>query len=267
MSQRTRDRLTMTALRDLDPAGPTTGLSEEEHARADATFSRIVSAPDHPPRRIEPERPARLPRRLLVAAGLAGATGIATSALLLGGTAYGSWTPTPTPLEGSAATTAAVSCRIALDVPDHGERVLIAERRGDWTYVLLGDSHTETACLLPKGVGGKDPADYEGKFFGSYDSDVPAAPRVAQDRIVQTSYMSGRTDEGLVNWTEGYVGRDVVGVTLHTPTGLKVEASVAQGRYAAWWPAGEAKADNPEIADAPTVTVTLADGSTRKASG
>jgi hypothetical protein len=271
MSQHISERLTMTALRDLDPAGPAAALSEDERARADATFSRIVSAPDHPPLGVEPERPrgARLPRRILVAAGLACATGVATSALLHGGTAYGSWTPTPKPLEGKAATTAAASCRAALDVPDQGEQLLVAEQRGDWTYVLIGGSHTEAACLLPNDiVGHQDPADYEGKFFGQYDADAPPAPRVAPDRILETMNMSGSTDEGgLFNWSQGYVGRNVVGVTLHTPTGLEVEASVTRGRFAAWWPAGEAKADNPEFADAPTFTVTLADGSTRETPG
>jgi len=269
MSQRISDRLAMTALRDLDPAGPTVALSDDERARADATFSSIVSVPDHPPLRVEPERPrrVRLPRRLGIAAGLVGATGIATSAVLLGGNAYGSWTPTPKPLEGNTAATAAASCRTALDVPDHGEQVLIAERRGDWTYVLLGDSHREAACLLPNDIVGHDNADYQGKFFGTYDADSPRAPRVARDRIVETMHMSGRADEGLVDWSEGYVGRDVVSVTVHTPTGLRVEASVTRGRFAAWWPAGEAKADNPEFADAPTFTVTLADGSTRTTNG
>jgi len=147
-----------------------------------------------------------------------------------------------------------------VDADAHATR----RQRGDWTYVLVGRSHTEAACLLPNDIIGQDPADYEGKFFGSYDSDAPQAPRVAPDRIVQTMYMSGRTDEGLLNWTEGHVGRDVVGVTLHTPTGLTVQASVTRGRYAAWWPAGEAKADNPEFADAPTFSVTLANGSTHE---
>jgi hypothetical protein len=91
--------------------------------------------------------------------------------------------------------------------------------------------------------------------------------RLAPDRIVQTMYMSGRTDEGWLNWTECYVGHDVVAVTLHTPTGLKVQASVTSGRYAASWPAGEAKADNPESTDAPTFVVTLADGRRHQTTG
>jgi hypothetical protein len=268
MSQRVPDRLT-TALRDLDPAGRSVALSEEERARADATFSRIVSESVQHRLPAQPGRPrrVRLLRRVVVAAGLVGAAGVATATLLVGGTAFGSWTPTPVTLVGDAATTAAASCRVALDVPDRGERVILAERRGDWTYVLLAASHTEAACLLPNDVvGGQDHSDYEGKIFGNYDPDEPPAPRVARDRIRETMSMSGRTDEGMFNWSEGYVGRDVVGVTLHTPSGLKVQASVKRGRFAAWWPAGDVRGDNPETTDAPTFFVTLADGSTRRES-
>lgn len=269
MNRHDDDQLTMTALRDLDPAPAIFTLDEDERARADATFARIVSAPDQGLLPVEPEVPsrARLPRRLLVAVGLAAAAGVGTSAVLLGGTAYGSWTPTPRPLAGAAAAAAASSCRTALEVPDGGERLLIAEQRGQWTYVLIGGPRTQAACLLPNGLVGAEAGDYEGHFFGTYDADVPPAPQVAPDGLAETTTMSGATDEGLVNWSEGYVGRDVVGVTVHTPTGRRVEASVARGRFAAWWPAGEAKADNPEIAEASTITVTLADGSTRHITG
>lgn len=268
MSRRTSDQLTLAALHDLDPAGPSTDLDEDERARAEATFARVVSSPATEPPPVEPGSPrhTRLPR-LLAAAGLLGASGLAGSALLLGGTAYGSWTPTPTPLEGNAATIAADDCRAALDVPDRGEQVLIAEERGDWTFVLLGDPHTEAACVLPQDLVGQDHADFEGKFMGSYDPDTPAAPRVPPGSIDETTFMSGSMDEGLLNWCEGYVGRDVVGVTVHTATGMRVEASVGEGRFAAWWPAGEAKGDNPEIAEGHTFVVHLADGTSRRVTG
>jgi hypothetical protein len=269
MSRHGSDPLTVTALRDLD-AGISASLTEAERARADATFSRIVATPDdHPlrvthddhPLRVKPDRPRRS-RRLLVAAGLVGATGAAIPALLLGGSALGSWTPTPTPLPANAATIAAATCRAALEVPDRSEHVLVAEQRGEWTYVLLGGPQVEAACLLPNDLVGQDPADLEGEFLGQYDSDAVAPPHVTPGHIVETMSMSGNVHGGLVNWVEGYVGRDVVGVTVHTPSGLQVEASVTRGRFAAWWPAGEATMDNPEIAEAPSFTVTLADGST-----
>ena len=262
MSRPSFDPLTLTVLHDLDPAGPAPALTEAERARADATFTRIVTTPDEHPLRVEPDRPRR-PRRLLVVAGLVGATGVAVPALLLGGTAFGSWTPRPTPLAGNAATVAGATCRAALGVPDRSEQVLVAEQRGEWTYVLLGGSGAEAACLLPNDLVGRDPADLEGEIFGQYDAEAAPAPRVGRGHIVETMSMSGDLHGDLLNWVDGYVGRDVVGVTVHTPSGLKVEASVSGGRFAAWWPAGEARMDNPEIADAPSFAVTLADGSTR----
>jgi hypothetical protein len=141
--------------------------------------------------------------------------------------------------------------------------VLVAEQRGEWTYVLLGGPHAEATCLLPNGLVGHDPADLEGEFFGQYDAEAVEPPHVAPGHVAETMSMSGDLHGGLFNWVEGYVGRDVVGVTVHTPSGLEVQASVTGGRFAAWWPAGESRMDNPEIADAPSFTVSLADGSTR----
>jgi hypothetical protein len=48
---------------------------------------------------------------------------------------------------------------------------------------------------------------------------------------------------------------------------MEIEASVSDGRFAAWWPAGEVDSDNPELGGAWTYTLTLADGSTRDDDG
>ena len=264
MSKLSSDLLTDTAVRELDPAGSPAALTPAERARADAAYSRIVATPDDHPLRVEPDRPRRR-RRLLVTAGLVGATGVSVPALLLGGTAFGSWTPTPTPLTGTAATRAAATCRTALEVPDGAQQVLVAERRGAWTYVLVGGPQAEAACLLPNDRIGQDHADLEGEFLGQYDADPVAPPRVAVGRIARTMTMSGDFHGELINWVDGYVGRDVAAVTVHTPSGSTVEASVTRGHFAAWWPAGEAKMNNPEIADSPRYTVTLTDGSARDA--
>ncbi|MEZ5096769.1 MAG: hypothetical protein R2731_12015 [Nocardioides sp.] len=204
-----------------------------------------------------------------MAVALVGALGVAGSTLLLGGTAYSSWTPTPSPLEGSAAAAAGTSCRTALGEPlRQSEQVLIAERRGDWTYVLFGSSHAEGACVLPNDVvDGQDLTGYRGDIMASYDPDVPSAPHTAPDGIVEVWSMVGTTDEGGVIWSNGYVGSDVVGVIVHTPGGSDVQASVSNGRFAAWWPVGDVTGDDPAMAAAWTFTVTLADGSTRESDG
>lgn len=276
MNQHTFDTMT-AALRDLDPA-PTTVLTDEELERADATFARILATPSHGHVPEESDRPRR--RRSLVLVGLVGAAGAAVPALLLGGgSAFASWTPKPEPLTAAAATEAATTCRAALQVPNQGERVVIAERRGGWTYVLIAGPKVEGACLMPDDlVGHQDPTDHkEEGFFGTYDTDPVEAPTLARDRIVETDSMQGSvptpgvlpftTDDGWFSWVQGYVGSDVTGVTVHPPVGPDVEASVANGRFAAWWPSDQPSSENLEVMGAWTYTLTLADGSTRRVTG
>jgi hypothetical protein len=254
------DTVVTEALRHLDPA-PRTDMTKAERERADAAFARIVATPGDEPVPLEADRPIRRRSRLLVALGLAGA---AIPVLLLGGgTAYGSWTPRPEPLTEVAAVKAATTCRTALDVPDREERVAMAERRGEWTYLLLAGSGTEAICLMPDDLVGQDPTAGD-DFFGSYDTDTVAPPTLDPDRIDETTSMQGSTEEGWFSSVDGYVGSDVTGVTVHTSSGLDIEASVAGNRFAAWWPSSRQSSDQP--AQTWSYTVHLADGSTRRTS-
>ncbi len=271
MNKHTLDGIT-AALRDLDPAHMT-ALTDEERDRADAMFTRILAAPTQGQAAEESDRPRR--RRSLVWVGLVGAAAAAVPALVLGGgSAFASWTPKPEPL--TDATEAATTCRAALQMPDEGERVVIAERRGGWTYVLIAGPTAEGTCLmLDDLVGSQDPADRTEKgFFGTYETEPVEAPPVARDRIVETGSMQGSvrapgalpftTDDGWFSWVAGHVGGDVSGVTVHPPIGPDVEASVANGRFAAWWPSDQPDSENLEVMEAWTYTVTLADGTTRR---
>lgn len=273
MNKHTVDTMAGAALRDLDPARAT-ALTDAERERADATFARILASPSHDEISEAPARRRRRWSRLLVPVGLVGA---AVPALLLGGSAFGSWTPTPEPLTGAAAAEAATTCRAIFAVSDQGERVVIAERRGEWTYVLLAGPKAEATCLMPEGlVDQEDPAaaTREG-FMGSYTSVPGEAPTLARSGIIGYGGAGSVPTDGLwhfgddeewVSQVDGYVGSDVTGVTVHTPIGTDVEASVANGRFAAWWPSAKPSSENLEVMGAWTYTVTLADGTTRQAS-
>ncbi|KRA31370.1 MULTISPECIES: hypothetical protein [unclassified Nocardioides] len=265
MRRHTAESVIMTALGQLDPA-PKTQLTEEERGRADAAFARIVATAGDQSVPVEPTRPHRRRNRLLVTAGLAAAAGVAVPVLLLGGgTAYGSWTPTPTPLTGAAADAAATACRAALAAPGRGERVALAERRGEWTYVLLAGPRGEAACVMPDELVAH-PTEREKRkgFLGSYTPDPSTPPSLDPSGFEETASMGGSTEEGWVNWTAGYVGSEVSGVTVHTSDGLDIEASVAGNRFAVWWPSVPQSSEHPE--ETWSYTVHLADGSTRPAS-
>ena len=274
MSKHTHSARTDAALRDLDPASAAT-LTEAERQRADAMLARILAAPGHEPVRPEPARPRRRRGRVLVPVGLLAAAAVAVPLTLTGGSAFASWTADPEPLSPSAAEAAAATCRSALDIRDQSARVVIGERRGGWTYVLLDGPDGEGACLMPDDlVGDNDVAARGSGFFGSYDTDPMPAPTPARDGIVETESAAGAvtlpgrlgvgTIEGWFTWVTGYAGSDVTGVTVHPPVGPDVEASLEDGRFSAWWPAGEARGDNPGVGGAWTYTVTLADGTTQR---
>ncbi|NHA01129.1 hypothetical protein G5V59_18065 [Nocardioides sp. W3-2-3] len=246
-----RDDTITAALRHLDPA-PASDLTAAERARADALLARIVATPGG-------RTPSSRPRvRTLAGAGVAAATLACLPALLLGGgDAFGSWTPTPEPLSVSAAGAAEARCRASLDVPDRTTRVALAERRGEWTYVLLAGPGGEATCLMP---------DEGDSVFGGSTADPPAPPALALDGLDETGSMTNVTDEGSYSYTEGYIGRDVTGVTVHVSTGLDIQASIADGRFAAWWPSIEQSSRHPE-GESWTFTVHLADGTTRESAG
>jgi hypothetical protein len=184
----------------------------------------------------------------------------------------------PEPLAAAAASEAQATCLDILGVTEQGERALIAEQRGEWTYVVFAGPNSEGSCLMPEGLMGRpDPtADQKQGFMGSYSPGPGEAPTVARNSIAALASDGSVPADGLwgfskdeewVTFVKGYVGSDVTGVTVHAPTGVDVEASVANGRFAAWWPSVKPSSEHLEVMGAPTYTLTLADGSTRLVTG
>ncbi|MCL3816978.1 hypothetical protein [Aeromicrobium wangtongii] len=258
-------------LREMDPAPI---LTDDERHRAAATRDRILSTPgvEHVP--TGAERKKRHRGRALVAAAIAATAAVGVPTVIGGGSAFASWTATPQPLSRSNAAAAATTCQSALGIDDQRARVVMSEKRGGWTYVLLESPAGEAACLMPEDlIGSTDSGARKKGFFGTFVTDAPEAPALAPDAIDEDVSMGGSVSlpgrlpftstDGWFTWVTGYVGSDVTGVTVHPPVGPDVEATVSQGRFSAWWPAGEARGDNPGVSGAWSYTVTLADGTSR----
>ena len=62
---------------------------------------------------------------------------------------------------------------------------MIAERRGEWTYVLLAGPRTERYCLMPEGlVGDENPVEHrDGRVHGGHSTarttSRPPRPRLS----------------------------------------------------------------------------------------
>lgn len=267
MTKQTTDDID-TALRSLD-AAPETSLNEAERQHADDTFTRIVTSPTTVPPAKEPTWLRRRWRRLVPLGALAAAGTTAAALAFGGGSAFASWTATPEPLTSTKTVKAADTCRAKLDMPDSDNQTLLAERRGGWTYVFISGPVGEATCLMRNAVAGQDPEGHE--IFADLAEPTPMAT-VKPREIVEIGSTAVGTDEGWfrkgwLTWTYGYAGNDVKSVTVRTPLGTDVEATVKNGRFAAWWPSERPSSKNPEVMGAWHFTVTLNDGSTRPADG
>ena len=64
----------------------------------------------------------------------------------------------------------------------------------------------------------------------------------------------------MFGYAEGRAGVDVAAIEVTTPGGLRLDVSVDNGRWAAWWPAGDLSSREPGRDGAPRYMVTLRDG-------
>jgi hypothetical protein len=275
-------RATDRTLRDLDPA--TRALDRDQRRRATETLARVLTTdPDLPvppsPTVAPPAPPApprRRPHRALVAGGMVAAAitvAVLVPVVVGGDEAFASWSPSPSELTG-ADRRATVDACLVLQADDEGElafdpaadaSVLLAESRGGWSYVVftvVGASGRtlEGSCLVPDSLV-SDPRPGEGGFFGSLGgAEETAGPAPGREAVREDTSGFGSVDDEAFVYAEGRAGADVVGIDVTTPGGREVEASIENGRWAVWWPAGDDSMDNPELTGAPSYAVTLRDG-------
>lgn len=224
------------------------------------------------PARDRPTRPWRS-RRLLIAplAVLA----LVTALVLVPSpgpdrTAYASWTSVPTAADDQSLDAAASQCgrqilaegRQADGAPplDLGRtRQFLAERRGDFVLVVHWSPTTDTTvqCVVHNPPGTDDVDSLNLSSGGSSGLVAPAAGTLSLGGISDGTGGAQRlVRERQAWWTpyadrlsglladrhpfrgsvvDGLVGEGVSGVTVHAGA-YTVEATVAGGKYVAWWP-------------------------------
>ncbi len=253
------DPRTGAALGALDPARD----AVVDPGRYESTLARVLAVDPAQPTTGSEETPPRRRvrrRRIAVPAGVLAATAAATAVLVAGQPAYADWTPVPVALSAGEATEAARSCLAHQGEPgDTPADVLIADRRGPWIYVLVASAQQESSCVMPESLVGTTPSTTDRRMHAGGAGEVLTDP-VGARRVDVAIWSASGTDEGLFMLIEGRVGSEVAGVEVLTPTGKRVTASVHDGRFAAWWPAGRSSTRTPELTGAPSLQVTMTDG-------
>ncbi|WP_425309346.1 hypothetical protein AADG42_11410 [Ammonicoccus fulvus] len=261
-------------LRSFDAADPE--LDDLARRRGDALLERILATPMAEERGTSVSKPTPLAPRRTRLRWLAIPAAAAAFALVASlwpgfgsrGQAYASWTPTPIPVTGELRDKTTDACVTQLasvekDYPGQGPerpvagvdtaRILIAEQRGDYVFVAVAtDVGANWSCLFearrpnyPISAGGGIPSAMS-----------PAPAPLAPEQLEGGGGGMSGSREGSFASTQGRVGSDVRGVTIHAG-GKTVEASVNDGTFAAWWPIEDFK---PSLVDNITFDVTLSDG-------
>jgi len=263
------DRATSDALRSLDPAA-TVDRQLVAGPRAQESLARILTTEPAdlcvaPPSRAGMARSH--PRRwVLAGAALAGAGALVVAPGMLGGeAAFASWSATPKAVPPAEATVAGEDCRTRYrdDPTGVADRkvvdtaaIVLVERRGAWTYVLLGGAGgLEATCLL------RDNGPGEEVTGGGYVGTLEAATLAPNTVLTHGSHAQSDEDSSYREIT-GRVGSEVASVVLNTRQQGPVTATVHAGYFAAWWPGPPIvgmEGPGPE----PTITLILKDGTTR----
>lgn len=240
-------------LRRLDAADAT--LDSGQRQRADALLQQILTTPvatDTSARL--PVRPRRSRRRAVVWVTVTAAAVTVGLVMIPGpgssGMAYASWAPNPAPVAAGDLDAVTRACRHELRSYGHGGDLLrfnaatipvaLAERRGDYVAVLFHEDNPDTtaSCVAGNRPGSTHVDHVETAVGGSSGPATSPPPGQISQRGI--SQFGGHN---AASFADGAVGPQVAAVRIHAD-GRLVEATVSNGRFAAWWP-GKAFADGP----------------------
>lgn len=244
------------------------GLDPARHLRAPGTTEdpvlQDILATDRGTRRYRRARPGVV---AATAAGAVVAVGVAVSlsSVLGAAPAYASWTPVPAAVLDATQVARDAACpTTATDVVGDGADAtvaqvaltpVLAETRGDYTYVVLAGDGAAGDCF----VAG-DAAD----VYASSSVGAPPAAPGARDLTVAASgtasWSTGGDGEGAVTSAYGRAGQDVVEVTAVLDDGEQVVASLDGGWWAVWAPGEESFGADVQVtySDGTTARVALA---------
>jgi len=249
----------MLQLAELDPARDLTSPGRAD----DDALAAILDTP----RRATPIRRSRRPA---VLAGAAAAAVVAVAVVVTVASpgappAFAGWTAVPTVLSDAETAARAAPCDTSAhtitDGPD-GPQVedvpispVLAEQRGEYTYVLLtGDGAVGECLVTTQASGASDVV--------TGDTVPPAGPAVPGPRDVTTlqagtaSWSEGDTGDGALTSAYGRAGAEVAAVELTLTSGERVQATVHDGWWAVWAPGEAALRDTAEA--------TFTDGTTAR---
>lgn len=244
----TRTDDTLLVLRSLDSADSEVDVRSP---RARADLARILGSDPDLAGGPVPRPRRRGVRAAAVAGGLAAVTAaaVALPSMAGGDRAFASWTATPSPMPPQEQADAFEACREEMqstEMRSSGNSVndfaselreaegAVAERRGEWTLVVLVGDRGFSAMCVNHGSGPL----FSEAMFGNVGRPVNYTAPGPRD-VVAFSLGTGAHNGNELSIADGNVGSEVTGVAYHSRRHGAVRATVSGGHFALWMPGDE----------------------------
>ena len=187
-------------------------------------------------------RPRQLTRTALIGLGALVAAAATLAAVLAGSgspSAFAAWTATTTTPPASQLAASASSCQhqygltlgllghpAAATLPSSLPPLVLTDSRGPFEMLVFSGRTGDGVCLWDSSkvlaLSGSN-----GETLPAASDDAIGVPGVGFNRVGGSSVLT---------YADGHAGAHVTGVTLDLANGVRVEATVQNGFYAAWWP-------------------------------
>ena len=219
------------------------GLRERAAEVPAASVARLVHHDYHPrTRRI---RPPLAIGALASAAGTAGAVAVVISLSAGASNAFAGWSPTPTRPAPDQLAAAGADCQT--QSPIAGLPLKLTDTRGPFTFSVYADANSSATCI-------------KGPTFTSVSGNTTSTPVTVPAGHIFLSSSHETSQAGAYSFGEGRTGDGVTAVTLNLDDGTKVQATVANGWFVAWWPGTHRVTSADVTAPAGTTTQTFDPG-------
>ena len=167
--------------------------------------------------------------------------------------AFAGWTASPTPPASGQLQAAESTCSNA-DSSLASLTPAVADTRGPYTMLVYAASDTITGCITGQPSAGAAPI-FMGRIeTGGVDASPAAAGTISWRQ--STGIVGGSATPGglpAASFVDGQTGTGVTAVTVELEDGSSVQATIANGWFAAWWP-GRQRVKTAEVATASGTT-------------
>jgi hypothetical protein len=174
-------------------------------------------------------RRVRPPLAIGAVASAAAAAGTLAVVISLGAgasTAFAGWTAKPTKAAPGQLAAASAACQQSRSSVA-GLPLALADTRGPFTFAVYANSESTASCI-------KGPS-----FVSLSESQASSPVVVPADRVLLSSAHRSERGGHAFGFVYGRTGTGVSAVALVLDDGTKVQATVANGWFVAWWPGGQ----------------------------